>query len=154
MESLIHCIYASAEKREVGEFEMAAMLRQARRVNARLGITGVLVYAEGSFFQVLEGDACAVDGLFAKIAADPRHEKITQIIREPIHRRAFSDWTMGYSRMIREDIEAIHGMNDFFAEASSLAQIDGARARKLLRSFAAGRWRSYGRRALERLTGR
>ncbi len=142
MESLIHCIYASAAKTKFGELELAMLLMRARTANARRGITGMLVHAEGSFFQVLEGDAGAVDGVFDKIGADPRHDKITQIIREPIAGRAFGDWTMGYSKMTREDIEAIDGLNDFFGTAQCLAQIDGGRALKLLRTFSAGRWRS------------
>jgi len=142
MKSLIHCIYASAANSKFGELQLATLLMRARTDNARRGITGMLVYAEGSFFQVLEGNAVAVDGVFDKIGADPRHEQVTQIIREPIAGRAFGDWSMGYSRMTRDDIEGIDGLNDFFGKASCLAQIDGGRAMKLLRTFSAGRWRS------------
>jgi hypothetical protein len=142
MESLIHCIYASAGTQAFGKAELAELLERARAKNARLNITGMLLYAEGSFFQVLEGDEATVDGLLAKIAADERHEKVTVIMREPIAKRAFGEWTMGFSRMTREDIESIDGLNDFFGKASCLAQIDIGRAKKLLRCFAEGRWRS------------
>jgi len=141
MESLIHCIYASAATVEFDASQLAMLLEQARTSNADAGITGMLIHAEGSFFQVLEGDAHRVESLVAKIKADPRHEKVTEIIREPIPRRAFGDWTMGYARMTREDFAAIDGLNDFFGRASCLARIDAGRARKLLGRFAAGRWR-------------
>lgn len=142
MESLIHCIYASAAKRAFGKAELADLLERARTNNARLNVTGMLLYAEGSFFQVLEGDEATVDGLLAKIAADKSHEKVSLIVREPIAKRVFGEWTMGFSRMTREDIESIDGLNDFFGGASCLAQIDSGRAMKLLRCFAKGRWRS------------
>jgi len=152
MDSLIHCIYASAARSAFSDPELVALLKQARATNAGQGITGMLIYAEGSFFQVLEGEAEVVDSLYTKILADPRHEKITQIIREPIPARAFGDWTMGYSVMSREDIEAIEGMNDFFGTAFCLTQVDMGRARKLLSSFLAGRWRSRSSGTAERRT--
>ena len=142
MDSLIHCIYASAAKQAFGKAELAELLERARTNNARLNVTGMLLSAEGSFFQVLEGDEATVDGLLAKISADKSHEKVTLISREPIAKRAFGEWTMGFSSMTREEIESIDGLNDFFGEASCLAQIDSGRAMKLLRCFAKGRWRS------------
>jgi hypothetical protein len=142
MASLIHCIYASAAKQAYGEAELAELLQRAQTNNARLNVTGMLLYSEGSFFQVLEGDEATVDGLLAKIAADKSHEQVTLIMREPIAKRAFGEWTMGFSRMTREDIESIDGLNDFFGKASCFAQIDSGRAKKLLRCFAEGRWRS------------
>jgi hypothetical protein len=140
--NLIHCIYASAARSKYSEAALFELLKRARMNNAGLGVTGMLLYSDGSFFQVIEGDAGVVDALYTKIAADPRHEKVTQIIREPIRARQFDDWTMGYLKMTQQEIETIEGLNDFFGDATCLAQIDGGRARKLLRSFADGRWRS------------
>jgi Sensors of blue-light using FAD len=140
--NLIHCIYASMAKTKFSEASLAEILALARTNNASLDVTGILLYSEGSFFQVIEGDARVVDTLFAKIAADPRHEKVTKIIREPISCRQFSDWTMGYLMITQGEIEAIDGLNDFFTNGSCLAQIDNGRARKLLHRFADGRWRS------------
>ena len=135
-------IYASAAAKEFRPSDLPDILRVARETNGPLGVTGMLLYSDGSFFQVIEGDAGVVDALYTKIAADPRHEKVTQIIREPIRARQFDDWTMGYLKMTQQEIETIEGLNDFFGDATCLAQIDGGRARKLLRSFADGRWRS------------
>jgi len=139
-ESLIHIIYASAESRSLSQDDLDLILRQSRRNNARLGITGILLYAEGSFFQVLGGPAEAVDTLYETIAADPRHCKVTQIIREPIARRVFQDWTMGYSRLTKAELRDIDGLNDFFADATCFTELDPGRAKKLLKAFIAGRW--------------
>jgi len=64
--------------------ELAELLQGARDTNAELGLTGMLLYAEGSFFQVLEGQADVVDALYDKIERDKRHDQVTLVIREPI----------------------------------------------------------------------
>lgn len=137
---LIQLIYASAARRDFDAGELAQLLQAARVNNARLGLTGMLLFAEGSFFQVLEGEAEVVDALFAKIERDPRHALVTQIIREPIPRRFFEAWSMGFSSLSRDELAGLSGVNDFFGSAASVA-VDSGRAHKLLAAFRSGRWR-------------
>lgn len=139
--SLIHCIYASAAAPGLSISELTTLLHAARQRNAQLGITGMLLYAEGSFFQVLEGPAVVVDALFAQIQSDARHEQVTLIIREPITRRTFADWTMGFDTASREELDDLSGVNDFLGSARSFIEIDAGRAHKLLAGFRDGRWR-------------
>lgn len=136
MSQLIHLVYASAARAEHSEEELARLLEAASRHNARLGITGMLLHLEGCFFQVLEGEAGAVDGLFARIVSDPRHRNVTVIVREPIARRAFPDWTMAYAALGAGEAARIAGLAD------GITGIDAGRARKLLHAFTQGRWRS------------
>ncbi len=138
---LIHCIYASAAARAFNAHELAELLRRARENNARLELTGMLLYAEGSFFQVLEGPADVVDALYNKIEADERHDQMTRIIREPIPKRFFDTWTMGFYKVSREDLAGLAGVNDFFGKERSGPGVDAGRARKLLATFREGRWR-------------
>lgn len=140
--SLIHCIYASASTCHFGDDELSLLLRQARQVNQALGITGMLLHVDGSFFQVLEGEPEKVDGLFDKISRDPRHSRVTLIVREPIAKRSLTDWTMGYTPIAKQDVATIVGQNDFFAGASCLVDLDDRRAKKLLAAFGRGRWRA------------
>jgi hypothetical protein len=58
---LIHCIYASSGAPEFHEADIPALLQTTRENNARLDVTGMLLYVQGSFFQVLEGPAEKVD---------------------------------------------------------------------------------------------
>lgn len=134
---LFQCIYASAATRDFSTAELTALLAQARANNTRLGLTGMLLHAEGNFFQVLEGSAVVVDALYERIEADPRHDRVTMIIREPIHRRAFSDWSMGFCHLSREELAGEIGVNDFFTTGGA----SDSRARKLLNAFRDGRWR-------------
>lgn len=139
---LIHCIYASSATPDFQPRDIPRLLEQARARNSLAGITGMLLFIEGSFFQVLEGEASAVDAVYASISADPRHRHITQIIREPIARRSFGEWSMGFATLDRREVMGHLGENDFFTSASCLERVDAGRARKLLVAFGSGRWRS------------
>jgi hypothetical protein len=138
---LIHRIYASAASHAFETAELAELLQAARANNARLGLTGMLLYAEGSFFQVLEGPADVVDALYAKIERDRRHDQMTLIIREPIPKRFFDAWTMGFYKLARAELAGISGVNDFFGKDRTVISVDVGRAQKLLAAFRDGRWR-------------
>jgi hypothetical protein len=142
MSRLIHLIYASAATDTPSDAALEAILAKSRHNNARDGITGMLLYSEGCFFQVLEGEAQAVDSAFARIDGDPRHRGTTCIIREPIASLSFREWTMGYTGASAVTLAAIPGLNDFFGARQCLQQLDAGRARKLLQAFGAGRWRT------------
>ena len=53
---LVHCIYASASTVSFTKDEITELLAIAQRNNGALGVTGMLLYEDGSFFQVLEGE--------------------------------------------------------------------------------------------------
>ena len=140
--SLIHCIYASRAIATHREAEIEALLARARLKNAAQGITGMLLLIEDSFFQVLEGDAPCVDSTYDVISHDSRHDRVTQIIREPIAKRSFGDWSMGFASVERAAARQLVDENDFFGNASCLECISPGRAKKLLLAFRAGRWRT------------
>lgn len=141
MSQLIHLIYNSVAREPDQPGLVRDILHVSRSYNAAAGITGMLLYMDGTFFQVLEGEEAAVDALAARIVADPRHERMTTIIREPIARRAFGEWTMGFAQISADDLEALDGANDFFGRGRVLEAVDAGRARKLLEAFKQGRWR-------------
>ncbi len=141
MADLIHLIYNSVATGSQPQQEVRDILTKSRTNNAASQVTGMLLLAEGSFFQVLEGPSAAVEETFARVCADPRHTRVTVIIREPIARRAFSEWTMGLASLTSEDLRSTEGLNDLFQSAQVLEAIDPGRARKLLEAFKNGRWR-------------
>jgi hypothetical protein len=140
--NLIHCIYSSRSNVPIEEAGIEALLERARINNNSRGITGMLLFIEGSFFQVLEGEAGQVDRTYLSIAADRRHDRVTQIIREPIAQRCFGEWSMGFESVERMAAQQLIGENDFFASAACLERINPGRAKKLLVAFGAGRWRA------------
>lgn len=140
--ALIHLVYASVATQPFSDDQLIQLLRRSREANERAGLTGMLLYSEGSFFQVLEGESAAVDALARRIDTDARHRNMIVIIREPIPRRAFEDWSMGFATVSADELSRIVGRNDFFEQRSCLAELTAGRAQKLLAAFARGRWRA------------
>lgn len=142
---LVQCIYMSAAIEAFDADALTALLAEARRANARAGLSGMLLYAGGSFFQVLEGPASAVDALFARIQTDPRHDSIVRLVREPIKERAFEDWTMGFYAVSEDEIPSVPGLNDFLNTRPACPAEPGTgsagRAHALLAAFRSGKWR-------------
>lgn len=137
---LSHFIYTSVATRPLATEALVDLLQRAREHNESVGLTGMLLHADGNFFQVLEGDVQAIEALYARIERDPRHMHVTRIIREPIARRTFDAWTMGFCDVSQEELSGIVGVNDFFREAPQRLDPDAGRARKLLDAFRSGRW--------------
>ncbi|WP_336245489.1 BLUF domain-containing protein [Hymenobacter psoromatis] len=84
----------------IARFEEPALLhllRQCRLANERNCITGVLMYGEGQFIQVLEGCPAAVRRLYARIAADPRHGRLEILADGPMRWREFQGWHMSFA---------------------------------------------------------
>ena len=65
--------------------------------NNQLGITGILIYAEGNFFQILEGEQDAILSLFKKIKKDPRHYNIIKMLDKEIYNNAFSEYHSSFT---------------------------------------------------------
>ena len=93
---MYHLAYVSAAKKEHFPDELDALLEKARKKNAQLGITGLLVFRDGHFIQILEGEQQAVQELFESIRKDDRHDNVTLIDGEPLKTRQFSDWSMDF----------------------------------------------------------
>ena len=142
MSSLIHSIYSSAASSTFKEHEIPGLLEQIRKANEDIDVTGMLLYIEGSFFQVLEGEPAVIDALVRKIQSDARHSQFTLIIREPVLERDFGGWTMGFEAIGLSEAGELLGENDFFESASCVARLSPGRARKLLSAFRDGRWRT------------
>lgn len=142
MIELTHLIYCSTASQSYSNEELAALLQQAQARNIDINVTGMLLYDNGSFFQVIEGPPETIRTLFQDISLDTRHNKVIAIIHEPIAKRSFAEWTMGYTRVSVEEVGDIVGLNDFFTDGHCLDQLDSNRARKLLSAFKEGRWRA------------
>jgi uncharacterized membrane protein (DUF373 family) len=111
---MIRLSYASTATYELSPDALLQLLQQCRINNAAKHITGILLYAQGTFFQVLEGDETAVNNLYAVIEKDPRHKNVTLLEKQEISERTFPYWSMGFEKMDGRDLGGIEGLNDFF----------------------------------------
>ena len=98
---LVRLMYASRAVDGTGTDELLAILRQSKARNPENGITGVLCFSEGIFLQVLEGGRSAVNRLYNRIAADPRHTQVELLSYAEIGERRFAGWSMGQVNMAR-----------------------------------------------------
>lgn len=96
MSSLQCLLYMSHATRAMTQEEIDRLLNGARERNRLRGVTGALLYYDGRFVQVLEGEAAAVDQCFALIQTDPRHAQITPLHRGPIEAARFPQRSMRY----------------------------------------------------------
>lgn len=71
--------------------------------NRRLGVTGFLIEHEGTFLQVLEGEADDVVDLFARISRDERHRNLAVLGRWEQPERSFGFWAMNFGPLDNPD---------------------------------------------------
>ena len=76
--------------------EVQRLLEQSRARNERLGITGALLFNEGRFVQILEGDEAAVLEVMDIIMRDPRHTDIDVLPARYVRERTFAQWSMAF----------------------------------------------------------
>lgn len=89
-------LYVSKTAQDLGPDAVNAILTSARANNALLGITGLLLYVEGGFLQILEGEERGVRELYARLSADRRHHDVRLMLDREVPARSFAGWTMGF----------------------------------------------------------
>lgn len=134
MDSLAQIVYLSSATSLLNDAELQDLLAQARKRNQELGITGLLLYADGNVMQVLEGPRQRIESVMRDIENDHRHHGILELINESIEERQFPDWSMAYYDMAATPSS---GFSDFFHNDNSVHQqyIVSGKAKKLLMSF-------------------
>jgi hypothetical protein len=91
--------YTSWARPGIGADDVEEILSSARINNPLDGLTGVLIFNGTAFLQVVEGSESAVDGLTARLQADPRHFNMSIRDQRLIETRTFPDWSMAYVRL-------------------------------------------------------
>ena len=102
---LLRLTYASRAADWLSREDLRQIAQTAQERNRQLGLTGLLLYVEGDFIQVLEGPGSAVEKVYDMIEKDPRNRWVTRLSTERILRRAFEDWSMGCFEVGLEQID-------------------------------------------------
>ncbi|WBH15957.1 BLUF domain-containing protein [Sphingomonas radiodurans] len=99
-------VYCSRAAEGVDEAEVHRLIEAAQRHNHDHGITGVLVFGSGVFFQWIEGPGAEVQKLIASLHGDPRHYDIVELDRsEDKRERLYPSWEM--ERVDADNIRAV-----------------------------------------------
>lgn len=94
---MISITYVSSAASPFGDDALLNLVDECQVNNRKLGITGVLVYSEGNFMQVIEGAALVTQSLYERIKLDPRHRGVTTVNEQHIQVCEFSGWSMAYN---------------------------------------------------------
>jgi hypothetical protein len=118
---MIRVTYLSQATGPLAADALLNLVTQCHRNNPDKGLTGMLLFGNGTFLQSLEGDESVVDTLIAKIERDTRHTGMKILRREAISARQYADWSMGFEQVTDETLAAIPGLRnlglrDFTAE--------------------------------------
>ncbi len=102
---LCQLIYFS-ERRDLGAGGIQPILDASREANPESDVTGVLLFNQQYFLQLLEGSRREVTATFCRVAKDPRHDNIALMSVHDIDVRDFPTWSMGYVPSTSPDVNA------------------------------------------------
>jgi hypothetical protein len=97
---MYYLLYLSRASSVVSGRELASIMTVSRRNNGRDGVSGVLVYKDGVFLQLLEGEQKTVLRTYERISGDPRHTDPVILLKGPIEHRLFGRWSMGFHYLL------------------------------------------------------
>jgi hypothetical protein len=116
---MIYLVYTSRATRPFAEKDLLGLLNQSKVNNERAGITGLLLYNNGVFMQLLEGQEEAVHSCYQRIRNDPRHKDVIQLVEKPLRLRYFDRWTMAFENLSNPDPSKVDGFNSFLSRPFS-----------------------------------
>jgi hypothetical protein len=111
--NLSYLIYVSTESRPLSQNDIDNILKASKVNNPGNQITGMLLYVEGRFFQVLEGAETALNDLFITIAKDERHINSIVVAKGDLDKRIFKDWKMKFNSISEKEFVIISGISKF-----------------------------------------
>ena len=109
---MIRVTYISQEASPLSADALLGLLSQCHQNNVAKGLTGMLLFGNGTFLQSLEGERAVVDALMQKIAQDPRHTAMKVLRQDTISERQYADWSMGFERVTEKTLAEIPGLRD------------------------------------------
>ena len=106
---MYYIIYLSTGTKQFTEDDLTVILSKSVANNTRDNVTGVMLYHEGNFIQLLEGEKEAIFDTFKRINNDDRHTAISTIASGESNQRNFPDWAMGFKSINAEALKELKG---------------------------------------------
>jgi len=128
--------YVSSVNPNLTEDDIQEVLKYTRNWNNNNGITGILLYSDGNFFQVLEGEKEVLKSLLAKIMKDNRHHNVMVIFEKEVSQTKFDNYQSDFisldSRFQSKNLEL------YFSQIEKLNPKIQSSVRYILNNFAEG----------------
>ncbi len=84
--------YVSSANPNLSEEDVIDLFEHVNDFNNSHDITGVLLYAETNFFQLIEGEEEEIKSLYSRIENDSRHSNIIKFVDKSIKGPAFDGY--------------------------------------------------------------
>lgn len=107
---LTYILYQSDRKPICTEAEIQKILASCKKNNSHKDITGMLIYTNNKFMQMLEGDYNAITELYNKIKQDQRHHHVVSISLGMLKKRNFPGWAMALKEVDKKHLTIISEM--------------------------------------------
>jgi hypothetical protein len=136
-------MYVSSALQPFSSRELRDLLHHCVDSNRRRDVTGMLLYKNGEFMQILEGGEREVRALQKTISKDPRHRGVVTLLEEQVSGRQFPNWSMGFQDL-GADVDNPEGYNEFLNMPLTDEQFKSnpTKAQNLLSLFKIGKWRA------------
>ena len=105
---MFELIYRSIAHTDITPADISDILNTARTFNEKNNITGCLIFHDGEFIQLLEGNKKLVKDLYANIEKDKRHAHVTLLAEEKKKERMFQHWSMAFNEFTNTDVTNIN----------------------------------------------
>jgi hypothetical protein len=102
---LSQLVYVSNRKSTCTQSEIDKILASCKKNNPALDITGVLLFSDTKFIQLVEGEAKIIMDLYDKIKKDPRHSNPMMISYNPISEKTFPSWHMASKNILKNEVD-------------------------------------------------
>lgn len=129
---MIQLCYISTARPHVGWDDVDQILHASRRNNARVRVTGLLLFNGKRFLQLLEGETAAVAATYQRIQADDRHFAVVKLSEREITKREFGGWDMAFERFAADN-----GRDAVSDKVRDLTRAASPTVRALFTSYAA-----------------
>jgi hypothetical protein len=134
--NVFYYMYCSKSRKSFSQVELLELLTRSRPNNSKLGLTGMLLYKNGEFVQVLEGSEQEVRALIQKIKQDPRHADVVKLLEGYCDERQFPYWYMGFSDVDSSEVRNRPGFTQYLSAPLSIGlAADSTDCQKLLQLF-------------------
>lgn len=107
MEGNLHrLVYISSAIPDLKHSQIQNLVDTSCHNNDKFQITGLLLFVEGNFMQVLEGSREHVLQLYENIKIDSRHTNLITMLSETITERMFPDWSLAFRTLEPSELES------------------------------------------------
>lgn len=93
---LVELSYLSETISDMSFLGLMRLLESARTFNQKNGITGILLYDNQQFGQIIEGERANVMKVWKRIQEDKRHHRVELLEIREILERSFPEWLLRF----------------------------------------------------------